>query len=120
MVSNSTLVHEINELSDKKACQIHNIPSQVIKSNSEIFSYFLFNNSNRSITSSSFPDKLKLADISPIHKKDDRSEKKNYRPVSILPTVSKIYEKIMYYQIYEYFENKFSKYQCGFRKHFSA
>ena len=120
MVSNSTLVDEINRLNDKKACQIHSIPSKVIKSNSDIFSYFLFNNFNRSITSSSFPDKLKLADISPIHKKDDKSEKKNYRPVSILPTVSKIFEKIMYYQIYEYFENKFSKYQCGFRKHFSA
>ena len=56
------------------------------------------------------------ADITPIFKKDDRLLKINYRPVSILPTLSKIYEKILYMQIYEFFNNIFSKYLCGFRK----
>ena len=42
--------------------------------------------------------------------------KGNYRPVSILPTLPKIYEKILYQQIYEYFNSIFSKYLSGFRK----
>ena len=49
-------------------------------------------------------------------KKGDHLLKINYRAVSILPTLSKIYEKILYYQIYEYFYNIFSKYLSGFRK----
>ena len=51
---------------------------------------------------------------------DDRSLKSNYRPVSILPTLSKLYEKTLYMQIYEYFNTIFSKYLCGFRKGYST
>ena len=54
--------------------------------------------------------------IFPLFKKLDRLSKNNYRPVSILPTLSKLYEKILYIQIYNYFDNIFSKYICGFRK----
>ena len=54
-----------------------------------------------------------------LSKKNDRLFKSNYRPVSILPTLSKIYEKILYKQIYEYFNTIFSKYLCGFRKGYS-
>ena len=43
-------------------------------------------------------------------------DKTKYRPISILPTLSKVYEKILYHQIYKYFNNIFSKYLCGFRK----
>ena len=46
-----------------------------------------------------FPVSLKQADIKPIHKKDSRSEKENYRPVSILPNFSKIYEHCLQTQI---------------------
>ena len=55
-----------------------------------------------------------------MHKKEDRNDKNNYRPVSILPSISKIFEKMLYTQIYKYIEKKLSKYQCGFRKNFSA
>ena len=40
-----------------------------------------------------FPDLLKMADITPVHKKDDTSNKENYRPVSILPSISKNFWK---------------------------
>ena len=63
---------------------------------------------------------LKNADITPTFKKDGRVLKCNYRTVSILPTLSKIYEKILSKQIYDYFNNIFSKYLCGFRKGRSA
>ena len=52
----------------------------------------------------------------PIYKKGKRDLKDNYRPVSILPVLSKLYERSMFKQISEFFENIFSKNQCGFRK----
>ena len=64
--------------------------------------------------------KLKAADISPVHKKGDPMLKKNYRPVSILPTFSKVYENILFNQISKYMENELSKYLCGFRKKYST
>ena len=67
-----------------------------------------------------FPDSLKTANITPVFKKDSRTDKTNYRPVSVLPNLSKIYERLIYNQISNYFENILSKFQCGFRKGFSA
>ena len=67
-----------------------------------------------------FPNELKQADIKPIYKKESRNEKENYRPVSILPNLSKIFERFMYDQLKDHFDKLLSKYQCGFRKGFST
>ena len=75
---------------------------------------------NNSLFSNTFPKYLKKADISPVLKKDENFLKTNYRPVSTLPIVSKIYERCLYDQIKEYFQLLFSKLQCGFRKGHSA
>ena len=77
---------------------------------------------NLSIKTSVFPDKLKEAKITPIFKKGDKSEPCNYRPISILPTLSKIFEKHMASQIRNYV-NEFDllqKEQSGFREHHSC
>ena len=55
-------------------------------------------NFNNMIENSVFPVSIKQADITPIHKKDSRSDKENYRPVSILPNLSNIYERCLYTQ----------------------
>ena len=62
-----------------------------------------------------FPDELKQEDIKPIYEKESRNEKENCRPVSILPNLSKIFERCMYDQLKDYFDKLLSKYQCGFR-----
>ena len=62
---------------------------------------------------------LKKTEERPLYKKDPRKEKSNYRPATILSNVSKVYERCLYDQIYDLFENKFSRYQCGFRKGFN-
>ena len=61
-------------------------------------------------------EQLKYADVKPVFKKDSRTDKKNYIPISILHTVSKIYERCINKQLEEYFQTLLSKYQCGFRK----
>ena len=53
-------------------------------------------------------------------KKAQKTSKDNYRPISILLNISKIYERLMSKQISEYFEPILSKFRCGFRKGFSA
>ena len=63
---------------------------------------------------------MKYADVIRIHEKDDKTDKENYRPISILPNLSKAYERLMYNQIYPYFDTLFSTFQCGFQKGFNA
>ena len=56
----------------------------------------------------------------PVFKKKDRNKVENYRPVSILPNLSEIYERCLYDQMYKYFNHILSKWQYGFRKGFST
>ena len=48
------------------------------------------------MSTGTFPDGLKIADIVPVFKKEDQNDKTNYRPISLLPLISKIFEKFSY------------------------
>ena len=71
---------------------------------------------NTSVEDKHFPSDLKYANIAPLYKKDDNTDKSNYRPISILPSISKIFERLMFKQITTYVSNLLSPYLCGFRK----
>ena len=71
---------------------------------------------NKAFSENKFPDTLKLSNIVPVFKKHDPIYKVNFRPVSVLPVLSKVFEKIMYDQLYEYAETFLNKLLCGFRK----
>ena len=77
---------------------------------------------NKTIDSGIFPDKLKIARVLPIYKKDNNSLLENYRPISILPAISKIFEKVILIQINQYFSNNNLYYssQYGFRQSHST
>ena len=64
-----------------------------------------------------FPDQWKLANVTPIHNKNDKQLVSNYRPISLLPICSKIFEKIIFNNIYRYLvaNDLISKHQSGFR-----
>ena len=68
-----------------------------------------------------FPEKLKIAKVIPMFKKGDEELFSNYRPISILPTISKIIEKVVYQQIYSFFQQNelFYGSQYGFRSNHS-
>ena len=51
-----------------------------------------------------FPQSLKLADITPVYKKSDRNLVLNYRPISALPTMSKVFERLMHHQVSQYID----------------
>ena len=92
----------------------------IIKQNPDIFSNFICESINDSVKSSIFPSYLKHADVTPLHKRCNKSLKESYRPVSILPTLSKVFERSMFKQMSKFFDDIFSKYQYGFRKGFST
>jgi hypothetical protein len=73
---------------------------------------------NKSIIEGKVPRKLKIAHIIPIHKANSKHELNNFRPISLLTCISKILEKILHKQIYEFLETKslLSDLQFGFRK----
>ena len=72
---------------------------------------------NLSIASNVFPSDWKVAKISPVFKSGNKSEANNYRPISVLPTIARVFEKLVFEQLYSYFsENKFLyENQSGFR-----
>jgi hypothetical protein len=72
---------------------------------------------NKSLCEGSFPTELKQAKIIALFKSGDNADVNNYRPISLLPVISKIYEKVVYAQLYRYFEANFlTKFQFGFRR----
>ena len=87
---------------------------------SDIISPFLTNINNDAKLHSVFPNPLKLADIIPTHKREETTVTDNYRSVSILPSVSKIFERDMEKQISSYMEKFLSPFLCGFRKGFGT
>ena len=110
----------INNLNTNKPTTFNNIPVKVIVDTIDICAPLISSIYNDSIETKIFPGPLKLADITPVHKKDETTSKENYRPVSILPSISKIFERNMFDQISTYIDNHISKYLCGFRKGYST
>ena len=110
----------INTLNVAKTCQVNDIPTKVIKINKVIFANFITNHFNYCIANGEFPDELKHVDVIPVHKKNEKCNKTNYRAVSILTNISKIYEKLLYDQVSKYFDSLLATNQWGFRKGFSS
>ena len=93
-----------------------------LKSFKHFFSIWLSKLVNHSFETGVFPDLLKLAKLTPFHKKESKLEYLNYRPISLLSVFSKIYEKLVYVRIYSYLDKKdliYSK-QFGFRSKHST
>ena len=95
----------IDKIKIDVATGIDNIPSKIIKQAKTVIGPLLTKIINLSFETKTFPDILKNAIIKPIHKKDDKNDISNYRPISILPVISKIFERVTLNQMLTYFEN---------------
>ena len=117
----SDILKETIALNDKKNDTFGNIPTNLLKEVSDICAQALNDIwNNEIVTQKCFPNNLKLADVTPVFKKEDASLLTNYRPVSVLPVASKIYERIMQKQILEYIGNHLSPLLCRYRKEYST
>ena len=119
-VSESVINKKITSLDRRKPSTYNNIPTRVLVENADIISPFLTDIYNDSVSTSKFPARLKCADITPTHKKNDRIIEDNYRPISILPSVSKVYERMMHEEIFLFVDKFLSPSLFGFRKGFNT
>ena len=110
----------VNTLDTAKASQQSDIPTKILKQISDYFAEYFYENINQCISKSIFPSDLKLADVTPVYKKKWKNSKDNYRPVSILSNISKIYKRCIYDQIQLFFISLLSKYQCRFHRGYNA
>ena len=94
-VSYADVFHEILRLDASKMTS-GNILIESLKVSVQESASTLLNCFNNSIKEGEFPCELKLAEVIPVHKKHDSTDKSNYRPISLLPSVSKVFEKLVY------------------------
>ena len=109
LVSPDTIFKEIVSLDTNKSTHSSDVPTKIVKANADLFSIFVSNAFNKCVISCIFLSILKSADITPVHKKKSKLEKSNYQSVSLLPYISKLFERCMHRQISEilklYFRN---------------
>ena len=102
----------------KKASTFGNMPPKISRASKERGYETLAEVFNNNLLISSFPHELKVAHVTPIFKKGWPI--KNYRPVSVLPVVSKIFERLLHKQMSLYVDRFLSPYLCGYWKDFST
>ena len=114
-VNEDDIQREILNLNPKKPGTFGNISTKMLISSSEICHVALQNIWNSEILGKLyFPNKFKLAYVTPVYKKKDPTSVENYRPVSVLPSVSKIFERIIQKQFPNYVDEFLSLYLCGY------
>ena len=98
----------IKTIDPKKAQGFDNVPSKLLRLGASGIAHHISSLINHSLQLCIFRDMFKLAEVSPLYKKNDNLHKGNYRPVSVLPSVSKIYERVMAVQLCDFFDHIFS------------
>ena len=118
-ITSAEIIDIINKLDSRKS---NNISPKLLKALSSSFSNALSYLFNSCMLSGIFPDELKIAKVIPLYKSGSSNLVFNYRPISILPTLSKIFEKLIHSRIYQFLEENQVIYNCqfGFRQSHST
>ena len=121
-ITEDIIVNIMIKTNPAKAAGIDGLGGRFLKDGIPILASPLAQLCNLSISLSVFPDKCKIAKLKPLFKKGSTTEPKNYRPISLLPLISKLIEKVIHDQTQNFlFENNILyKYQSGFRKNHST
>ena len=112
----------IDQLNIRKAVRNNDVETKFIKYAKTIISPIISKLFNRCITNGIFPNCLKIAEIIPVYKKDDKNKATNYRPIALLSQFDKIFEKLIFARLFSYLDKKklFSEKQFGFRPNSST
>ena len=113
----STVFSLLSKLCKSKATGLDKISARLLRECADLVASSLCAIFNRSIVSGVFPTEWKSTKVIPLFKQGERSDLNNYRPISIIPVVAKVFERIVYNQFYEYLtvNNLISCNQSGFR-----
>lgn len=120
--TNTSEVEKVITAIKSDSCGYDDISPKILKHTSSLLSAPLTHIINLTLKTGKFPDQLKLAKVIPLFKSGDRSDINNYRPISVLPAFSKIFEKIISVRLINYLEanNFLTEYQHGFRAQHST
>ena len=112
----------ITELLSKHSSGPDNISNVLLKELAPILSEPLSIIVNQSMQTGIFPDIMKLAEVVPLYKGKSRENETNYRPISLLTTMSKVMEKVVYQRVYQFLTNtgQICETQYGFRSNHSC
>ena len=116
-VTTDQIINIINKINANKAHGFDDISVKMIKLCPELIAIPLKLIFQKCIQEGSFPNSWKKANVQPVHKKSSRQLKTNYRPISLLPICSKIFEKIIFDGLYTFLNSNrlISSNQSGFR-----
>ena len=92
----------VKRLTNNKATGINGIPNKILEDNLTYLSFFFEGHFNLSIEMNTFPEYFKIGKVAPVFKSGDREDLNNYRPISVLPTIATIFERVLYNQLYDY------------------
>ena len=101
-ISEGTTINILDSLKPKSSCGNDGISTKLLKAIKQEICKPLTIIINQSLATGIFPDPLKIAKVIPLYKKGDRTLLDNYRPISILPSISKFFERVMFNQIHIY------------------
>ena len=120
--SEAEIIKTIKSLKNTNSLGPDNFPTKFIKLSASLIAPALVKIFNLSIKTGVYPDTLKAAKVIPIFKKGDPTSVNNYRPISVLSPINKIFEKILYARLIKYIDKSklLYKYQYGFRKNHST
>ena len=96
---------QIKRLDINKATQESDIPTKLVKRFNNFIVDYLQENFNNHLKKGTFSNDFKKTVVHPTHRKDCKTKTSNYRPISILPNLSKIHERLLHDQMYTYFSN---------------
>ena len=116
-VNAEDLIKAMSKFKSSQGFGMDNISRFFLKKSMPILANGLCQIFNMSFSTGQFPDSWKVARVTPIYKDSSSSENSNYRPISVLPVVSRLFEKLIYDQLYTYLSNNhllFTR-QSGFR-----
>ena len=121
-VSTEYILKILEHLDISKAVGTDNLSSRFLKDGAKIIALPIAQICNLSISSATFPDYCKIAKLKPLYKKGCKTDPQNYRPISILPALSKIIERVIHDQTQVFLEqnNILYKFQSGFRNNHST
>ena len=115
-INESEVLEAIKKLKPKLSTGVDGIPSFIVKGCAPLLCPVLVHIFNLSLASETFPAAWKRSVVVPLHKSGDRSMVNNYRPVSLLCSLSKVYEIVLHTRLYAYFCRKIIPEQHGFMK----
>ena len=104
-ITEEFVLRELKQLKTNKAIGLDNISARLLKDSASVISASLTRLFNLSLETRTFPSLWKFGKVAALFKKGDRCDANNYRPITVLPTISKILEKAVHTQLYAYLKN---------------